>query len=696
MQTPLVNSVGVELARRSFRSGRAAFKIGAASLIVGEGGAYLSIPHGAAKIFLLVAPALGGDIKLESKREAGAILVTSVGFFSTEVAEPSEGVFHISSALTPAQDFKYPETPRDLVPLSDSGEPMEINPYATQRGLNSGIIYGGAEDVGTLLYYQNFTDTQDYFRQTQTTPDNTVGGHGIELGYQPPTKETNPLPAGKPTLIYSTWIATGEYVGTDARPLCKQFLNLFGRIYRAMEKPPIEYHPWNERAKKTLQHLVRSKDASRHDYGQLFLRPYLGAEVPDSMTQMSIIASLVDYGIWRKRPVALADRLAAGMRRFYKPDWGTVHRYLPNVSSDKNANEVDSWYLYHPLKNLAHCAKNGLTWAQELFRESLDYGIRAAHTFEYNWPIKYDGRDFSVIEKSRGDQGLGQTDVGGIYAYVMLHAYELYNDTKYLEEAKSAIQALSHHAFDLMYQSNLSALGAVACVRLAKITGDAAYRDQAGSFVATLLHNSIVWESQLNLAERYSTFFGISTLHDGPYMAAYECFECFGALRNVVAEGAGIISEDVALFAGESSRYAIDRSWSFYPDQLPEDGLATDIRNGYIDRNLSFPLEDLYADGRQAGEVGQEIYGAGAPFIFCVHAYKRLAAGGSLIYCDMPYELKEDGERLSLEIHGHAESPAEIRAFNRDGSQRKIRVAGGRSSRVHTVGAGSEYEIELG
>lgn len=49
------------------------------------------------------------------------------------------------------------------------------------------------------------------------------------------------------------------------------------------------------------------------------------------------------------------------------------------------------------------------------------------------------------------------------------------------------------------------------------------------------------------------------------------------------------------------------------PDALPDDALAKDdIRNGHIDRKLSFPLEDLYGDGQPAGQVGQEIYGCGS------------------------------------------------------------------------------------
>ncbi|KQM17440.1 hypothetical protein ASE49_10315 [Novosphingobium sp. Leaf2] len=49
----------------------------------------------------------------------------------------------------------------------------------------------------------------------------------------------------------------------------------------------------------------------------------------------------------------------------------------------------------------------------------INYGIRAERHFRYKWPIQYKVTDFSVITESAAD-GRGQTDVGGIYAWVML------------------------------------------------------------------------------------------------------------------------------------------------------------------------------------------------------------------------------------------------------------------------------------
>src|SRR5690606_24482033 len=91
----------------------------------------------------------------------------------------------------------------------------------------------------------------------------------------------------------------------------------------------------------------------------------------------------------------------------------------------------------------------------------------------------------------------------------------------------------------------------------------------------------------------------------------------------------------------EYRRYALDVTWYFYPDALPDDALAKeDIRNGHIDRNVSFPLEDLYADGQHAGQVGQEIYGCGGAFIFASRAFYPCGDAPFIVFADYPIVIK--------------------------------------------------------
>jgi hypothetical protein len=90
------------------------------------------------------------------------------------------------------------------------------------------------------------------------------------------------------------------------------------------------------------------------------------------------------------------------------------------------------------------------------------------------------------------------------------------------------------------------------------------------------------------------------------------------------------------MLIAEYCKYALDRAWYYYPDALPPEALSPKQResNGHIDRKLSFPVEDLYADGQQAGQVGQEVYGAGAAFIFATRAFHQVEGAPFHLYCD--------------------------------------------------------------
>ena len=73
--------------------------------------------------------------------------------------------------------------------------------------------------------------------------------------------------------------------------------------------------------------------------------------------------------------------------------------------------EVDSWYLYHPLINLARLAKRGDEEAKQLFLESLKFGIKVAQHFKYVWPVQYHLATLEILNDNRKPGEGGQTDV---------------------------------------------------------------------------------------------------------------------------------------------------------------------------------------------------------------------------------------------------------------------------------------------
>jgi hypothetical protein len=232
--------------------------------------------------------------------------------------------------------------------------------------------------------------------------------------------------------------------------------------------------------------------------------------------------------------------------------------------------------------------------------------------------------------------------------------YDLTHDDRFLIEARTAIDVAKGMKFDLNYQANLTAWGAAACMRLYRITNDVTYAEQSYVYLASFFHNCEIWESELEHAVHYRNFLGATCLQDAPYMAIYECFDAFTAFEVFLDESGPNLDPAVRMLVAEYCKYALDRAWFYYPDALPAEILATENRNGHIDRNLSFPLEDLYPDGQCAGQVGQEIYGAGAAMVFATRSFHPIEGAPFKLFCDhFVRGIERTGDRsLSVVLDG--------------------------------------------
>jgi hypothetical protein len=606
----------------------------------GRGGLALRLAHapGGCGAITERRPAHGEALRLELE---SAIGVHSVGIRLWDEATP---ILRVRSALTPREKLLVPFLPRDLYPLDSDDDPVgaQGEVVAAQRGMNSGVSYFRMEDFGSVLYFQNLTALNPWFAATRTKPDGAVGGEWPEIGYLPPTPPqsgtppTDPLPAGRETPVGDAFLAFHDAGDADEREVARRYLSLIGAIYPHIDLPETEFRDWPARAERTLKDLADAPEASIRHYGHRYLHPYTAAEYPDSMVQLSVLAAIRDYETWTGTKTPVGAELAEGLRKFYDPKLKTIRRYLPNVGTDKDKDAVDSWYLYHPMLNLGRLALDGDRKALRLFRQSIDFGIRAAHHFGYKWPIQYKVTDFSVVTAARDDEGRGQTDVGGFYAYVMLQAFELTDDWRYLDEARAAIDAAKGLGFELNYQANLTAWGAAACLRLWRVTNDETYLRQSYVYLASFFHNTAMWESEIELAKHYRNFLGVTALHDAPYMALYECFDSFAAFERLLKDSGPDLDPAARLLVSQYCRYALDRAWFYYPDALPAEAISPKQRptNGHVDRNLSFPLEDLYVDGQPAGQVGQEIYGSGAALVFASRAFHNVRDAPFRIFCD--------------------------------------------------------------
>jgi hypothetical protein len=607
----------------------------------------------------------------------------------------------VTVSLTPATPMLVPFLPRDLYPLDEKDDPAGAVGHveAAQRGLNAGLLYFRMEEpaFGNVLYFQNLTAMNDYYLATGTKPDGAVGGVWPELGYLLPTPmpgEIGPdkaLEAGVEVTLSDAILVFRHDAPQAEAESARQFLQMLGVAYKELDLPITEYRDWIARADCTLRDLDEAPEATIRHYGHRYAHPYTAAEYPDIMVQMSLTSAIHDWGRWNGAPHPLEPEFIGGLNRFYDPKLKTLRRYLPNVGKDKDKDAVDSWYLYHPMLNLGRLALRGDKAMRRLFLKTVDFGVKAARHFNYDWPVMYKVTDFTVITENAGDDR-GQTDVGGIYAWVMLQAYELTDRHEYLQEARVAIEAAMGRRFNLNYQANLTAWGAAACMRLWRITDDRRFLDQSYVYLASFFHNSEIWESEIAFAKHYRNFLGVTCLQDAPYMAIYECFDSFAAFEHYLDDSGPDLEPAVRMLVAEYCKYALDRAWYYYPDALPKEMIATEIRNGHIDRALSFPLEDLYADGQPAGQVGQEIYGAGAAFVFATRSFHRVDDAPFLLHCNHFVRARERlaDRALSISLDGGETCVAAlslVRAKRRTLPRTRVTTAGGDVIRPKAVTA---------
>lgn len=583
-------------------------------------------------------------------------------------------LLRVQTVLTPRSRLRLPFVPRDLYPLDDNDDPLASKGKieARQRGVNAGLVYLTHQQpaFGKVLYFQNLTSLNAYFNATGTSPRDIVGGTWPECGMLLPTAEDNQdpwagtLPPATPVTLTDAFVVIRQAAGEEESENARQFLQMLGAVYSQIDHPATRYRDWTGRSRRTLRDLARAPAATTTHYGHKYVHPYTAAEYPDSMVQLTVLAAVHDWSCWQQRKHPLEDELAAGLNRFHDRELGALRRYLPSVGDDKNADAVDSWYLYHPLLNLARLALGGRADARRLLLDCLPFGIKAAHHFRYRWPVQYDVKTFAVITMNAPADGRGQTDVGGIYAYLMLQAFALTDDKQYLDEARAALEAAMGLRFHLNYQANLTAWGAAACMRMWRITDDPAYRDLAYIYLASFFHNAVIWHSELGHARHYEVFLGVTCLQDAPYMAMYECFDSFAAFERLLADCGPDFEPAARTLVADYCKYAPSRAWSYYPDALPPEAIAPKQRenNGYIDRALSFPLEDLYPDGQPAGQVGQEVYGAGAAMVFATRLYHRVDGAPFQLFCNQfVRSLERPGERvLRMGLDGGTGCTADI------------------------------------
>lgn len=583
-------------------------------------------------------------------------------------------MFRYTTTINPAFDMVVPYWPRDILPLfSTSVKAQNTNGtiHASQTGNRSGLLFFSLEnpDCGSVFYFQDLSALSKYCQHTQTSASGLVGGQWPEIGMTLPRAEENPLLKGEEYTVSDAYVTLSNTVIRDNYQMSREFLNCLAEVYLHLPKPETKYQDWPEILHAGLKGLEEHKGCWKYADGRSYLNAYVSdyKTPPESMVQLAVLLPLKDFDAWSGEDhKEIIETLHNGLENFYDKEIGTVMRWLPAMEKNLDWSEeqkrpevMDSWYLHHPLLNLSRLALDGDETAKKLVLGSMEYVIKVAHHFDYQWPVFYKMATLEVLKAETEPGKGGEKDVPGAYAHLMIQIWQLTGEEKYFKEAIKAAKKLEGLSFEIFYQANNTAFTAGAMMRLYRETGVKLFLDISYMCIAALMKNVQLWESDYGYARHYPTFFSIYPLKDAPYTAAYEEQEVFAAIHSLLNEADQIddLLPSVKLLLAECVRYTINRVVYYYPPMLPPEMLAErkDVKTGEIDANLWVAVEDLQDGWEKSGQVGQEVYGAGIAFGIVPRQYYKVEKAGFMIFTEYPcsgHRMQKD--TVSFMVRGSA------------------------------------------
>ncbi len=618
-------------------------------------------------------------------------LETRLGQYEVIISFPDPGspLLHYTTTFKANRPLLIPFWPRDIIPLTQKGnvENTSGKIHMNQIGSRSGILFASMTrpKTGSIFYFQDLGSLSAYCEAAQTSIEDTVCGSWPEIGFKLPPALDKPLPDDKPYIISDAYVLFSEDSMDDAVTVTQQFLNNLAAVYRLLPHPEIIYHNWPEITQNCLDDIYNNKGCWTQTNGSSYLNAYLcDYDTPaEVMVQLAVLVPLNELRHWYGETHPVYNDLFNGIDAFYDQKVKTINRWLPALHDELDGSEIqkkemvmDSWYLYHPLMNLARLALKGEKKAEELVMKSIEYAIKAAHHFNYDWPVFYKMDTFEVIRRETEPGKGGEKDVPGSYAHLMLLMYRLTNDKRYLNEAEKSVKKLAGCGFDIFYQANNTAFSAGALLELFKITGKKEYLDLSYVCMACLFKNVQLWDCQYGFGKNYPNYFSVFPLNDAPYTAAYEEMEVYAAMSDYLIQAAEIdLLPSLKILIAEFVKYAVSRLPYYYPSKLPQEMISEEVKTGEIQKELWIPLEDLYCGWEKSGQVGQEVYGAGVGFGAMTRQYHQIKGEEFLLFVDYPLiHYKKAKNTISFRVLGSEEFECSLKIVMPDKNAMKIEV----------------------
>ena len=473
-----------------------------------------------------------------------------------------------------------------------------------QQGFETGQAFLPCDPVlgGTALYVQNLTALNPWFQAVHASAREVVHAGAEGFGYSRAATGRE-LPAGTHLVLTDAWLALTPEAGADAETQARTYVNLLASVYGEMDHPATEWTDWRSVASQTMDALWTPPCTANAAEGRLrnYVNEPWDPHAAELMVQLDpLVAGLLYQDTFGVQLPGL-DRIIGTLGEFYLPSIHTIRDW----NGQDRVTKADAWYVIFPLIQLARAAKLGVASARTIVAQSLGSAIALAHACNYRFPVFYNPETLGSMEYS-------EPDCAGAYAYLMLEARGLFGDDSYLEEAKRALDVLRSYGLDAAYELHLSALGAAACARLWKATGDGSYLAWSVVPVGALMRRCRLWDCRYGTFTGGGYFFGLSAM-PGAYLAPFEQYHAWLALREYDAIAHDALPPAVRRLTSGFLRYTPTVIRHTIPPFMPSDAVAKENERHHLnDPHLPIPVEDVSDGWEPCGKIGQEIYGAGA------------------------------------------------------------------------------------
>ncbi|MDY7079596.1 MAG: hypothetical protein SXV54_22150 [Chloroflexota bacterium] len=555
--------------------------------------------------------------------------------FDADSARP--GLFHWRFVVTSeARSLARPALPE----LAFTGKP-QVTLYAQQAPMAAGLVYLYEEALldSTLFYFQDLTALNDYFAASHTSPmgdafptplpdlpSGIVGYKDSRLGLTLSEEGLDALATEATIVVSDGYLALTPGRSADEPAMALRFLKDMATVYGRISRPETTLVNWQYLARRTLADLPDPRNWVEVA-GRRFLRAYVNSNRGDSelITQLDVLTSLRDYSARYGTNALVSDldgRLSATLPYFYSAEVQAM------LNQPLSAHPVaDSWYFITGLVDLARLSRGGDPMARRLLADSVEQAVEIAHRYDYGFPIFFDPVGITHPPQPSLHPP-HEYDVAGAYAYLMLDLYEETSETRYLQEAQAAVEALRGHGFDLAYELHVTALAATACARLFRLTGERSYAELSLMPLASILRDCWLWECEYGYAAGYRTFFGLLPMTFATVITPKEQYEAWQNLTEYLRLCHGAVPAPVEMLVAEFCRHTLNTMRSALAPLMPPESVAVCPQvQRHVERTapeLYIPLEDVRDGWQQSGNIAQELYGAGMALTFAAHAYVPL------------------------------------------------------------------------